>query len=74
MSKNMSGKNIRFFREAKGLSRKEVAQRMTDMGWETSTRHLADMERGQCKIYDIDLLLLSHILLVSVNDLMADGG
>ena len=72
MKQNISGETIQRLRKQRGWSQKALAERMCEKGRNTTARNVSAMERGIHKVYDIDLLVLTEIFHVTVQELLKE--
>ena len=69
---NVVGPRVKYFREQQHLSQEQLAARCNLIEWDISRSSLAKIESRGRRVTDIEVLLLSHALKVSVNKLLND--
>ncbi len=70
--KNVTGKNIEFYRKKHKLSRQNISDKLMILGIDLSAQSLYDIEIGNRTIVDYELAAITKILNVSVNELLSD--
>lgn len=73
MRKNISGKNIKKYRNKLKMTQAELARRMSVAGRITTQRHIHNMELGICRVTDLDLAVLADIFCTTFSELLQDG-
>jgi hypothetical protein len=73
LGKNLSGANVRKFRDQLGLSQEEFAAKCQLAGWDIARGVIAKIETGTRCVDDIELVRLARILGVKVQDLLPES-
>lgn len=68
-SKNLSGPNVRKYRDQLGISQEELAARCQIAGWDIGRGVIAKIETGTRCVDDIELVKLAKVLGVQIQDL-----
>lgn len=68
--KNVTGKNIEFYRKKHKLSRQNISDKLMILGIDLSAQSLYDIEIGTRTIVDYELAAIAKILNVTVIDLL----
>ncbi len=71
-AKNLSGPNVRKFRDQLGLSQEEFAAKCQLAGWDIGRGVIAKIETGTRCVDDIELVRLARILGVKIGDLIPE--
>lgn len=69
--KNLLGIKMREIRKARGISQRQVADDLAEMGLVVDKNAIQRMESGQRFITDIELITISNYLDIPVNELIA---
>ncbi len=72
-SNNLCGKRIREIRKEQGLSQRRLAAKMQLLGFDVDHYFIRRAENGERFLTDIDLVIFSRALGVSLPDLMAEA-
>ena len=67
---NLCGKNVKKFRLAHKLSQYQLAAKIQAMGYDVDNHFVRRIENGERFVTDIDLVILSQALEVSIDDLL----
>lgn len=67
---NVSGNNVRIFRERLGLSQEQLAARMQVKGVPLTQKAVSRIETGERVVADYELMLLASVLNTSVQGLL----
>ncbi len=67
---NLSGKNIARIRKEKKLSQRKLALKMQLLGFDVDHYFIRRVENGERFVTDIDLIIFSRTLNVSVSELL----
>ncbi len=67
--KNLSGPNVRKYRDQLGLSQEELAAKCQIAGWDIGRGVIAKIETGTRCVDDIELVKLARVLGVKIQDL-----
>lgn len=70
---NVSGRNVRVFREQQGLSQEQLAARVQVEGVPLTQKAVSRIETGERVVADYELMLLARVLNVSVRELLDMG-
>ncbi len=69
--KNLLGIKMREIRKARGISQRQVADDLAEMGLVVDKNAIQRMESGQRFITDIELITIAKYLDIPVNELIA---
>ena len=69
--KNLLGIKMREIRKARGISQRQVADDLAELGLVVDKNAVQRMESGQRFITDIELITISNYLDIPVNELLA---
>jgi ribosome-binding protein aMBF1 (putative translation factor) len=69
-AKNLSGPNVRKYRDQLGLSQEELAAKCQRMGWDIGRGVIAKIETGTRCVDDIELVKLAKALGITILDLI----
>lgn len=69
--KNLVGLKMQEVRKSRGISQRQVADDLNELGLIIDKNAVQRMESGQRFITDIELVTISKYLNISMNDLMA---
>lgn len=67
---NICGTNVNKFRKALNISQRELADRLQLSGLDVDKNAVQRIESGQRFVTDIELMYLSEVLKVSINELL----
>ena len=67
---NLCGKKIAFLRSNMGISQRELADRLQIIGLDIDKNAVQRIEAGKRFVTDIELKALSHVLNLSIDDLL----
>ena len=71
-SNNITGERLLALRQKKGISQRQVARMMQLAGFDVDHHFIRRIENGERFVTDVELVALSRVLSVSINDLV-DG-
>ncbi len=71
-AKNLSGPNVRRYRDKLGFSQEEFAVKCQLMGWDIGRGVIAKIETGTRCVDDIELTKLAKALGVKIGDLIPE--
>lgn len=66
---NISGKKVKQYRLAKKMSQYKLAAKIQAMGYDVDNHFIRRIENGERFVTDIELVILSEVLGVSIDDL-----
>lgn len=69
-SNNITGERLRIIRRKKGLSQRQLARMMQLAGFDVDHHFVIRIENGERFVTDIELVALSRVLSVEINDLI----
>lgn len=69
-SNNISGKKVRHYRLEKKISQYKLAEKIQAMGYDVDNHFIRRIENGERFVTDIELVILSEALGVSIDDLI----
>lgn len=70
--KNVTGKNIEFYRKKHKLSRQNISDKLMILGIDLSAQSLYDIEIGTRTIVDYELAAIAKILNVAIIELLSE--
>ena len=70
---NITGYRLIEIRHSKGLSQRQLAKMMQLAGYDVDHHFIRRIENGERFVTDIELVALSKVLEVSINDLLDDS-
>lgn len=70
---NISGQNIRKYRQAAGLSQEALAARLQIAGLNLSQKAISRIETGERVVTDFELLCFSEVFHIPVSDLLKES-
>ena len=68
---NISGKKVKQYRLAKKMSQYKLAAKIQAMGYDVYNHFIRRIENGERFVTDIELVILSEALGVSIDDLLS---
>lgn len=68
---NLCGKKVAFLRSNMGISQRELADRLQIIGLDIDKNAVQRIEAGKRFVTDIELKALSHVLNLSIDDLLS---
>lgn len=68
---NISGKKVKQYRLAKKMSQYKLAAKIRAMGYDVDNHFIRRIENGERFVTDIELVILSEVLGVSIDDLLS---
>ena len=68
---NISGKKVKQYRLAKKMSQYKLAAKIQAMGYDVDNHFIRRIENGERFVTDIELVILSEVLGVSIDDLLS---
>jgi transcriptional regulator with XRE-family HTH domain len=70
---NVAGPQVRKFRLRKGWTQYQLAVKLQLAGWDTSRESVTSLENSQRRVPDLELLILSRVLGVKMENLFPRG-
>jgi transcriptional regulator with XRE-family HTH domain len=70
---NVVGPQVRKLRQQKGWTQYQLAVKLQLVGWDTSRESVTSLENSQRRVPDLELLILSRVLGVKMENLFPRG-